>query len=101
MRTAVPDSFRSVLVAFARYRPSQPPELRVTRRTLNIHEKDPLEIFVKDETIILQKYKSYGTCPITGEVSSQNIKLANGKLTLSPEGAKQLMEELEQYKVTV
>ncbi|WP_179871746.1 hypothetical protein [Bacillus cereus] len=31
MRTAVPDSFRSVLAAFARYRPSQPPELRVTR----------------------------------------------------------------------
>ncbi|CDN39713.1 AbrB/MazE/SpoVT family DNA-binding domain-containing protein [Bacillus thuringiensis] len=72
-----------------------------TRRTLNIHEKDPLEIFVEGETIVLQKYKSYGTCPITGEISSQNIKLADGKLTLSPEGAKQLMEELEQYKVTV
>ncbi|MGE6553402.1 AbrB/MazE/SpoVT family DNA-binding domain-containing protein [Bacillus mycoides] len=72
-----------------------------TRRTLNIHEKDPLEIFVEGETIVLQKYKSYGTCPITGEISPQNIKLADGKLTLSPEGAKQLMEELEQYKVTV
>ncbi len=31
MRTAVSDSFQSVLVAFARYRPSQPPGLRVTR----------------------------------------------------------------------
>ena len=31
VRTAVSDLFRSVLVAFARYRPSQPPELRVTR----------------------------------------------------------------------
>ncbi|MED1383860.1 AbrB/MazE/SpoVT family DNA-binding domain-containing protein (plasmid) [Bacillus mycoides] len=70
---------------------------RETRRTLNIHKKDPLEIFVEGETIILQKYKSYGTCPITGEISSQNIKLADGKMTLSPEGAKQLLEELEQY----
>lgn len=74
---------------------------RETRRTLNIHEKEPLEIFVEGETIILQKYQSYGTCPITGEISSHNIKLADGKLMLSPEGAKQLMEELEQYKVTV
>jgi transcriptional pleiotropic regulator of transition state genes len=72
-----------------------------TRRTLNIHEKEPLEIFVEGETIILQKYQSYGTCPITGDISSQNIKLADGKLTLSLEGAKQLMEELEQYLVRV
>ncbi|MGQ7181383.1 hypothetical protein ACUOA5_43085 [Escherichia coli] len=36
-------------------------------------------------------------CSITGEIASQNIKLADGKLTLSPEGAKQLLEELEQY----
>ncbi|MED3324639.1 AbrB/MazE/SpoVT family DNA-binding domain-containing protein [Bacillus thuringiensis] len=74
---------------------------RETRRTLSIHEKDSLEIFVEGETIILQKYKPYGTCPITGEISSQNIKLVDGKLTLSPEGAKQLMEELEQYLVRV
>lgn len=60
-----------------------------------------LEIFVEEDAIILQKYQSYGTCPITGEISPQNTKLADGKLTLSPEGAKQLMEELEQYKVTV
>ncbi|CDN39467.1 AbrB family transcriptional regulator [Bacillus thuringiensis] len=67
------------------------------RDTLDIHKKDPLEIFVEGESIILQKYKSYGTCPITGEISSQNIKLADGKLTLSPQGAKQLLEELEEY----
>ncbi|MED3080021.1 AbrB/MazE/SpoVT family DNA-binding domain-containing protein [Bacillus wiedmannii] len=70
---------------------------RETRRTLNIHRKDPLGIFVEGETIVLQKYKSCGTCPITGEISSKNIKLADGKLTLSLEGAKQLLEELEQY----
>ena len=73
---------------------------RETRRTLNIHKKDDLEIFVEEERIILQKYKEYGACSITGEVSSQNMKLAEGKLTLSPEGAKQLLKELEQYIVT-
>jgi transcriptional pleiotropic regulator of transition state genes len=68
-----------------------------TRRTLDIHEKDTIEIFVEEESVILQKYKSDGTCLVTGEISSQNIKLADGQLTLSPEGAKQLLEELEQY----
>ncbi|MBG9615770.1 AbrB/MazE/SpoVT family DNA-binding domain-containing protein [Bacillus cereus] len=68
---------------------------RETRRILNIHEKDPLEIFVDSEMIVLQKYKSYGTCLVTGEVSSTNMKLADGKLTLSLEGAKQLLTELQ------
>ncbi|WP_255288179.1 hypothetical protein [Bacillus thuringiensis] len=36
---------------------------------------------------------------MTGEVSSQHMKLGDGKLTLSPEGAKQLKKELEQYLV--
>lgn len=72
-----------------------------TRRILQVDSGDMLEIFVEENAIILQKYQSYGTCPITGEISPQNIKLADGKLTLSPEGARQLMEELEQYKITV
>ncbi|MED3466954.1 AbrB/MazE/SpoVT family DNA-binding domain-containing protein, partial [Bacillus thuringiensis] len=38
---------------------------RETRRTLEIHEKDAIEIFVEGESIILQKYKSYGTCLVT------------------------------------
>ncbi|MHA2895756.1 hypothetical protein [Bacillus cereus] len=67
----------------------------------DIHEKDAVEIFVEKEKIILQKYKGYGASSITGEVSSQNLKLAEGKLILSPEGAKQLMQELEQYFVRV
>ncbi|HHL0973903.1 TPA: AbrB family transcriptional regulator [Bacillus cereus] len=54
-------------------------------------------IVIPREGIILKKYKGYDVCPITGEVSFQNIKLGDGKLALSPEGAKQLMEELEQY----
>lgn len=32
------------------------------RRTLNIHEKDPLEIFVDEDKIVLQKYVSDETC---------------------------------------
>ncbi|HDR6247527.1 TPA: hypothetical protein QCU24_005397 [Bacillus cereus] len=33
-------------------------------------------------------------------MSAKNVKLVGGKLTLSPENAKQLLAELEQYKVT-
>ncbi|MFT4141216.1 MAG: AbrB/MazE/SpoVT family DNA-binding domain-containing protein [Bacillus sp. (in: firmicutes)] len=68
-----------------------------TREILKIEEKDALEIFVEGEIIILQKYKSHDTCPITGEKSSKNIILADGKLSLSPEGVKQLCKELVQY----
>uniref|UniRef100_UPI00402AEA95 AbrB/MazE/SpoVT family DNA-binding domain-containing protein n=1 Tax=Bacillus sp. DX2.2 TaxID=3073452 RepID=UPI00402AEA95 len=69
------------------------------RDTLSIKEKSPLEIFVEDEKIILQKYEPGGVCAITGEVSNQNIALANGKITLSPVGAERLIKELEQYLV--
>jgi len=41
------------------------------RRTLDIHEDDPLKIFVESATIILHKYKSYGICPITREFLSR------------------------------
>ncbi|MCI0768546.1 AbrB/MazE/SpoVT family DNA-binding domain-containing protein [Bacillus sp. TL12] len=69
------------------------------RRTLKIKEKTPLEIYVEGEKIILKKYKAHGTCAITGEVSDKNISLANGKINLSPEGAKYLINELEKYLV--
>ncbi|MGR5865071.1 AbrB/MazE/SpoVT family DNA-binding domain-containing protein [Bacillus cereus] len=72
---------------------------REIRRGLEIEKKDWVEIFVEGENIILQKYKGYDVCPIKGKVSSQHIKLGDGKLALSPEGTKQLMEELEQYLV--
>ncbi|MED3352698.1 AbrB/MazE/SpoVT family DNA-binding domain-containing protein, partial [Bacillus thuringiensis] len=57
------------------------------RRTLGIAEKDPIEIFVEEEKIILQKYKTYDACAITGDISEKNISLANGQIVLSPEGA--------------
>jgi AbrB family transcriptional regulator, transcriptional pleiotropic regulator of transition state genes len=65
------------------------------RRTLDIKEKDSLEIYVDDDRIILKKYKPNMTCAITGEVSDDNLSLANGKLILSKEGAQQLLSEIK------
>ncbi|AFQ19540.1 AbrB/MazE/SpoVT family DNA-binding domain-containing protein [Bacillus thuringiensis] len=69
------------------------------RRTLGIGEKEPLEIFVEGEKIILQKYKSYDACAITGDISEKNMSLANGQIILSPEGAELLIKEIQQYLV--
>ena len=65
------------------------------RRTLDIAEKDALEIYVDDDRIILKKYKPNMTCLVTGEVSDDNISLANGKLIVSREGAEKLLEEIQ------
>lgn len=65
------------------------------RRTLDIHEKDPIEIYVDDDKIILKKFSSRMTCQITGEVSDDNLLLAGGKLILSQEGAEALVKEIE------
>lgn len=35
------------------------------------------------------------TCSITGKVSDDNLSLLDGNLVLSPEGAKQLIEEIQ------
>ncbi|WP_339252586.1 AbrB/MazE/SpoVT family DNA-binding domain-containing protein [Sporosarcina sp. FSL W8-0480] len=65
------------------------------RRTLGIEQKDSLEIYVDDDRIILKKYMPSMTCSITGTVSDDNLSLFDGKLVLSPEGAKQLLKEIE------
>ncbi|BDH62147.1 transition state regulatory protein AbrB [Lysinibacillus sp. PLM2] len=65
------------------------------RRTLDIVEKDPVEIFVEEDKIILQKYKPNMTCVVTGEVSEQNISLLDGKLVLSSDGANYLLKKLQ------
>lgn len=65
------------------------------RRTLGIEQKDALEIYVDEDKIILKKYLPNMTCSITGEVSDDNLRLIDGKLILSPEGAKQLMDEIQ------
>ncbi|UOQ94474.1 AbrB/MazE/SpoVT family DNA-binding domain-containing protein [Halobacillus shinanisalinarum] len=64
------------------------------RRTLQVEEKTPLEIFVEDEKIILKKYKASKECAITGEISDDNREFANG-LVLSPRGIELLKQDLE------
>ncbi|ADH99544.1 AbrB/MazE/SpoVT family DNA-binding domain-containing protein [Salisediminibacterium selenitireducens] len=67
------------------------------RRTLDIAVKDALEIYVDNDRIILKKYKPNMTCQVTGEVSDDNLSIAGGKIILSPMGAKEIMNELEDY----
>ncbi|TRY21283.1 AbrB/MazE/SpoVT family DNA-binding domain-containing protein, partial [Brevibacillus sp. LEMMJ03] len=45
--------------------------------------------------IILKKYKPNMTCVVTGEVSDDNFKLADGKIILSKEGAEALLQEIQ------
>jgi AbrB family transcriptional regulator, transcriptional pleiotropic regulator of transition state genes len=66
------------------------------RRTLDIKEKDSLEIYVDDDRIVLKKYKPNMTCAVTGEVSENNLTLANGKIVLSKEGAELLLQEIKE-----
>jgi transcriptional pleiotropic regulator of transition state genes len=64
------------------------------RKVLTIKEKDPVEIFVDGNHIILQKYKAQNECIITGEVTSQNREYAKG-IVLSPRGVEILKHEIE------
>lgn len=36
--------------------------------------KNPIEIFVEDEKIILQKSKSYDACTITADISEKSYR---------------------------
>ncbi|WP_374989607.1 AbrB/MazE/SpoVT family DNA-binding domain-containing protein (plasmid) [Priestia megaterium] len=68
------------------------------RKVLAIKEKDPVEIFVEEDQIILKKYTPYNECVITGEITPQNKEYAKG-FVLSPRGAEILFNELlEQQK---
>ena len=64
------------------------------RRTLEINEKDPVEIFVDGEEIILRKFVSNAACIVTGEITPENFTLFNN-ITLSPKGAEILLDTLE------
>lgn len=68
------------------------------RRVLKIRERDPLEIFVEEDLILLRKYKNQNACAITGDITNKNKKYGEN-LFLSPEGAKILMEELKKNEV--
>ena len=65
------------------------------RRTLEINEKDPVEIFVDGEEIILRKFVSNAACIVTGEITPDNFTLFN-HITLSPKGAELLLNKLKE-----
>lgn len=64
------------------------------RRSLGIKEKDAIEIYIDGDKIILKKYVPNMACHITGENTDDNVALANGKIVLSPDGAKALVDEI-------
>ncbi len=68
-----------------------------TRDILGIHIKDPLEIFLENDRIILKKYEIDGACMLTNDLSSTNLHLNNGKIIVSREGADLLLQELQAY----
>ena len=65
------------------------------RRGLEIDVKDPVEIFVEGDKVILKKYKPNMTCAATGEVSNANHVLLGGKLILSTAGVEKLLSEIQ------
>lgn len=69
------------------------------RANLNILERDPLEILISGENIILRRYHSSQSCHITGKISSDNIVLADGKLVISKEGLNQVFSELKDKNI--
>ncbi|WP_173918964.1 AbrB/MazE/SpoVT family DNA-binding domain-containing protein [Halobacillus sp. Marseille-Q1614] len=69
------------------------------RRTLDMNIKDPIEIFVDHDQVILQKYKVQTACAVTGEITPYNQKF-EGDIWLSPKGIRILADELEKNNVT-
>ncbi len=65
------------------------------RRGLGVEVKDPIEIFIDGDRIILKKYSPHMACAITGEVSSSNKVYGDGKVVLSPKGIEMLIKEFE------
>lgn len=65
------------------------------RRTFDLKEGNPMEIFIEDDIILLKKYQANNACMVTGDVSDRNIKYAPG-LILSSEGAEILLQKLQE-----
>ncbi|MGD6964408.1 AbrB/MazE/SpoVT family DNA-binding domain-containing protein [Fictibacillus phosphorivorans] len=65
------------------------------RRELNIEMSDDIEIFLEDDFVILKKFHVRRPCIITGQVSEKNLEFADGKIVLSPEGVRVLLQELK------
>lgn len=66
------------------------------RRSLNLNVKDPVEIFVDGDKIVLRKYEASNACIMTGNVSEENI-LVGGKW-FSPEAVKKILTVAEAAK---
>ncbi|MFS0878067.1 AbrB/MazE/SpoVT family DNA-binding domain-containing protein [Solibacillus isronensis] len=66
------------------------------RRVLEINEKDPIEIYVEEDKIVLKKYLPFGQCAVTGEVLKENEKFAG--VMLSPQGKAELLSALTNGK---
>ena len=65
------------------------------RRTLGIKEKDAMEIYVDNSSIVLKKYQTQKTCLVTGIDSDDNLSLADGKIILHPDVAKAILSEIQ------
>ncbi|SDJ49851.1 AbrB/MazE/SpoVT family DNA-binding domain-containing protein [Salimicrobium halophilum] len=65
------------------------------RRSLDISENDPMEVFVDGERVILQKYRPAKECIVTGEIADENKEYTGG-IVLSDKGADQLLKELQE-----
>lgn len=69
------------------------------RKILGIEEhKTHLEIFTEGEAIILEKYRIGRACAVTGKVSNEN-KVFEGNVVLSPEGVDILLKQLMNEKI--
>ncbi|PEM90683.1 AbrB family transcriptional regulator [Bacillus toyonensis] len=63
------------------------------RRTLGIAEGTALDFHVDGENMVLRKHEK--SCFVTGEVSESNMELLDGRMFLSKEGARELLDILQ------
>lgn len=67
---------------------------REIRREMSINEGDELEVVVNEGKLIMKKHIFQNKCLITGKSTNNMIKLMDGKIVLSNEGARLLRDEL-------
>lgn len=66
------------------------------RRILGIEVDGHVEILRNENEIIIRKYTHSHRCAITGEITDKLIPLMDGKLMVSNEGCRILLEEMRQ-----
>ncbi|OQR54758.1 AbrB/MazE/SpoVT family DNA-binding domain-containing protein [Bacillus sp. CDB3] len=65
------------------------------RRMLDFAPNSSLEMFVQDGNIHVRKQER--TCFVTGRTSEDYLELYDGRLILSQEGAKDLLQTLQKW----